>query len=307
MADPIPPATTVPPAPSAGRVWRRRLTRLLVILVSTYGLYGCALVSLQDRMIFPREVPGKRDPDGKVPGRWTELAVTGDEGSTVPCWLRLPLRQPPGVPAPLVIWFHGNAEVIDDVAGYAELKIYDRLGVAVLLVEYRGYGRASGQPSEKAITDDSIRMYDLVTACAGIDATRVVYYGRSLGGGAACALAKARPPRALILQSSFTSVADIAGRFGIPWFLVKHPFRNDRVVRSYPGPVLVFHGTRDSIIPFSHAERLAKAAKDATLVTQPCDHNDFPTDPAGYHRAIEAFFRKAGVIEAEGGPGVNGP
>jgi pimeloyl-ACP methyl ester carboxylesterase len=86
-----------------------------------------------------------------------------------------------------------------------------------------------------------------------VDATRLIYHGRSIGGGVACALASVHPPQAMILQSTFTCIADVARRFGVPRALITEPFDNLTVIRQARFPCLIMHGTRDRLIPFSHA------------------------------------------------------
>ena len=101
-------------------------------------------------------------------------------------------------------------------------------------------------------------------------------YGRSLGGGAICQLAANRPLAALILESTFSSVADLARPMGVPSWLVRDPFDNLSVLREYAGPVLLLHGSRDRVIPFRHSERLHDEARQSILRPMTCGHNDCP-------------------------------
>jgi fermentation-respiration switch protein FrsA (DUF1100 family) len=176
--------------------------------------------------------------------------------------------------APLVIFTHGNAELIDHRP--VEFEDTRRAGVHVLLVEYPGYGRSQGRPSQKTITHVMLAAYDAVVRRPEVDRERIVAYGRSLGGGAAAVLATQRPVAALILESSFTSVAALARRFGLPRFLVRDPFDNVAAVSSFSGPVLLLHGTEDEVIPSSHSVALQEAAGSALLKLLPCGHNDCP-------------------------------
>jgi fermentation-respiration switch protein FrsA (DUF1100 family) len=174
----------------------------------------------------------------------------------------------------LIIFTHGNGELIDFwPPAFDEPR---RWGVAVLLVEYPGYGRSPGRPSETTITQGALAAYDWAQARPGIDPGRIVAYGRSVGGGAACQLAARRPLAALVLESTFTSVRSLARRFGAPAFLVRDPFDNLAVVRQYRGPLLLLHGSHDDIIPPGHSRALAAAAHRAELHLLPCGHNDCP-------------------------------
>jgi len=98
---------------------------------------------------------------------------------------------------------HGNGELIDFWPN--ELNRFTNLGIGVLLVEYPGYGRSTGPQSQSSITEAFVTAYDTLCARADVEASKIILVGRSLGGGAVCALAAKRPAAALILMSTFTS------------------------------------------------------------------------------------------------------
>jgi hypothetical protein len=112
----------------------------------------------------------------------------------------------------------------------------------------------------------------------GFAAERIVGWGRSLGGGAVCALAEERTLAALILESTFASVVSMATRIGVPGplarLLVRDPLDNVRVLRAFAGPVLLMHGARDEMIPTAEAEVLRAVAPAAEMLWLPCGHND---------------------------------
>lgn len=198
-------------------------------------------------------------------------------------------------PGPLLIYAHGNAEVIDPLPAW--LQPYRGMGISVLMPEYRGYGRSAGSPSESAIRNDFVAFHDLATARPEVDPDRVVLHGVSLGGGAVSLLARERPPRALVLQSTFTSVADLAWEmFRAPRFLVSQRFDSIAVHRAAPRPTLILHGTRDDLIPIAHAHRMHAAIVGSELVTCEAGHNDLPPPSFEYWGTIERFLRRARVI-----------
>jgi len=191
---------------------------------------------------------------------------------------------------PVVIFTHGNGELIDHWG-----PIFQRAterGVGVLLVEYPGYGRSGGKPSQKSITRTMLHAYDFVVDRPGVDPDAIVAHGRSLGGGAACALALERPLAGLVLESTFTSVRDMASRLGFPGFLVVDPFDNLAAVSELDIPIAVLHGVRDEIIPVSHGEALAAAAQ-TELIPMPCGHNDCPFS----WPIVEAFLADNGLLD----------
>ncbi len=198
-------------------------------------------------------------------------------------------------PGPVVIYAHGNAEVIDPLPSW--LSEYREMGVSLLLPEYRGYGRSAGSPSEDAFRADFVAFYDRMVARPDVDRARIVYHGVSLGGGAVAQLARARAPAAFILQSTFTSVADRAHELlGVPRFLVSNRFDSLSVHRASPRPSLIFHGTRDQTIPISHGRALAAAIPESELVTCDADHNDLPPPELDYWGIIRRFLRARGIL-----------
>jgi pimeloyl-ACP methyl ester carboxylesterase len=176
---------------------------------------------------------------------------------------------------PVLIFTHGNGELIDHwLQEFREPTLW---GIHVLLVEYPGYGRSEGTPTENSITQTMLAAYDYLSQRDDVDLDRVVAYGRSLGGGAAACLARERPLKALILESTFTSVRDLARSMMFPPFLILDPFDTKTTLREFSGGVLIIHGTEDEVIPFEHARELKAVAKDAKLISVTCGHNDCPT------------------------------
>lgn len=271
----------------------RWITRLLVTLVTLYASAALVLFGLQRRFVFPGQgidLHGAARP--QVAGMEVfELATAG--GSTE-AWYLPPLA---GVqPAPVVIFAHGNGEVIDWWAeGLDELR---RWGLGVLLVEYPGYGRSDGSPSESAIGEAMAAAYDRLVAMPGVDASRIVGYGQSLGGGAISLLSRERPLRALILQSTFTTLRSFASRFWMPGFLVRDPFDNLLAVTAFAGPLLVIHGRQDGLIPFTQGEALAGAHPGAELRLYDCGHGCWgPGLPV--LNDIHAFLRANGILPGD--------
>lgn len=271
----------------------RKIARVAAGVVAVYVAAAVLLFFLQGRILYPRylrdaPVPGGQDVEGLV-RIWRSI---GEAPERVEAWLLPGRGRNAAEPGPLVVFCHGNAELIDDWP--ARLAPYRERGFNVLLPEYRGYGRSGGTPHQEGITEDLVWFLDRAVSRPEVDAGQVVIHGRSLGGGAACALAARRPPRALVLESTFTSTGPMAGRFLMPGFLVRDQWDNQTVVEDLDCPVLLFHGTHDTTVPFSHAEVLREAASDAELVERACGHNDCPRDSVYWGR-IDRLLGRAGV------------
>ncbi len=267
---------------------------MIKILSGAFCIYAayCALLFLAQRqVIFPRYlIPIPAAPDYKALGvepLWLEASF-----GKVEAWYLVPKSARKTAPA--VIFGHGNGELIDYWPD--ELGRFAAMGVGVLLVEYPGYGRSAGSPSQESISEAFTLAYDLLAARSDVDAGRIVLFGRSLGGGAACALALKRPSAAVILMSAFKSVSAFAVRYLAPAFLIRDPFDNLAAVRNYPGPVLVIHGDSDEVVPFSHGQALHAAARNGKMIVYPAGHNDCPPDWAVFWRDIENFLRAEGIL-----------
>lgn len=253
---------------------------LILVLISVY--FGAAS-GFQRSVMYPSPPVPAGEP--RMP-RGTEVVWLGPEAN-VEAWFMRPYSIEHAFP--VVIFTHGNGELIDYWTGPFTQALSS--GVGVMLVEYPGYGRSGGKPSQVSITQAVVAAYDFVIAQAGVDREAIVAHGRSLGGGAACALAAERPLSALVLESSFTSVRDMASRFGFPGALVVDPFDNLEVVASLEIPVLVLHGERDKLIPVSHGEALAAAA-ETELVRRDCGHDDCPFS----WPIVESFLADHGLL-----------
>jgi fermentation-respiration switch protein FrsA (DUF1100 family) len=242
--------------------------------------------------LFPRHLL-RVDPNAGAGVRGLEkLSIIVSEGK-VEAWFLPADAVEAGRPAPLVIFAHGNGELIEHWP--QALDPYRRMGLHLLLPEYRGYGRSAGLPSESAIVEDFVRFYDLVSLRPDVDPRRIVLHGRSLGGGVACGLARSRRPAALVLESTFTSVFDVARQWLVPRALITDKFDSASVVASLDVPVLIFHGTRDRVVPFEHGEKLSRLARRARLVRYECDHNDLPRRPDGYWAEIRRFLQEEAI------------
>jgi len=272
--------------------------KIIISAFLFYFAYCCLLFLIQRRIIFPRShISHSLEPEIVVPEIekiWFTTYSGKIETWFIPPLDTAPLKLLPTKPAPAVIFGHGNAEVIDFCT--EELKAFTRIGIGALLIEYPGYGRSEGSPSQKSISQAFIAGYDYLVSRKDVDPNRIILFGRSLGGGAVCDLALKRPSAALILQSTFTSVAAFTSRFLVPAFLVRDPFDNLSVVSTYTGPVLIIHGKNDDIIPFSHGKALYEKTLNGKLLVYDCSHNDCPPDYLVFQKDIETFLTDVGII-----------
>lgn len=257
---------------------------LFVTILIFAGIYVALVLGMQRRMIYPRPfAPGSLP---KVAG--LEHWQLGPAKDVDAFYLAPTARQPDR--SPVIVFAHGNGELIDMWA--PAFQVPRSWGVAMLLVEYPGYGRSAGSPSESSIAAVFRDAYDQLVQRADVDSARIVGYGRSLGGGAVCGLSGERQLAALILESTFTGLAPLAAGMLVPKPLVLDRFDNLAAVSSFERPILLLHGEHDPLIPSAHAEQLRGASAQAELHLMPCGHNDCPQR----WDLIESFLRKAEIL-----------
>ncbi|WP_067849264.1 alpha/beta hydrolase [Nocardia lijiangensis] len=222
-----------------------------------------ALTYLPDRQIL--QTPAAVGLD------YIDLAPRTEDGETLHAWW-LPARRPIGH----VLFAHGNAGNLGDRVAIFALLV--AAGFDVLAFDYRGYGRSTGRPSEHGTYLDARAAREALLARPGVDPDRVLYLGKSLGGGVLLELAEAHPPAGLVLMSTFTGLRDAAGAIYpfLPRPLIPDAYPSLRRIGNLAAPVLIMHGDRDELLPLRNAERLyAAASEPKRLVVVPgAGHND---------------------------------
>jgi uncharacterized protein len=195
---------------------------------------------------------------------------------------------------------HGNAGNVGDRILHAQLLA--AVGFDVMLFDYRGYGRSSGRPSEEGTYRDARAARTCLLSQPGVDRTRIIYLGESLGGAVAIELATAHPPAGLTLVSAFASVRAMARVHYriIPPALVPDAYPSLDRIRDLHVPLLVLHGDRDDIVPLDQGRALYDAAREPKemRVLRGAGHNDI-LDRAGTTLAAEV----AKWADALGQPG----
>lgn len=166
---------------------------------------------------------------------------------------------------------HGNAEDIgDDRDANEEMR---HAGFSVLAYDYQGYGTSQGQPGEKAAYDDEVAAYDFLTTHLQVAPERIILLGRSVGGGPAVHLAARKPVAGMVLVSPFVSAFRVLTRVPLLPF---DKFPNYKDIRRAHCPVLIVHGTRDTIIEPWHGRKLYELANQPKqfLPVEGAGHND---------------------------------
>lgn len=262
----------------------RRMTTLVLIAALGYGSVLLLAYAFQDRLVWFPGPPPAVDPS--VIGLAFEDAeiVTEDE-LTLHGWFL-----PGGEEAVLIS--HGNAGTVAERLELA--AAFHAMGRAVLLYDYRGYGRSAGRPSEEGTYQDAVAAFDWLVA-HGFQPAAISAYGESIGGAVAIELARRRTPARLILEGTFTSLPDL-GQHAYPWLPVKLLSRiryaNLAKAPALTLPVKVIHSPADEIVPIAQARRLyAALGGPKQLLETGGLHNDggFLQD-AGWRAEVARFL-----------------
>lgn len=263
------------------------------ILCLVYGLYAGYFYYAQRSLIFPRHlVAPPLYTIADFPG-WQQQWFDAP-GVRVESWFSPPGVAQSNTAAPLFIIAHGNGELMD-LWPTRVTELQER-GYGVLLVEYPGYGRSAGEPSEEAIAATFAAAYDWAITQPDINPEQVILFGFSVGGGAISTLAKQRPSAALILMSTFTRIADQAARFYLPGFLTRDTFDNLALVSGYANPIFLIHGLRDTTIPHTNSIALNASASQSKLLLLPCGHADCISDWTEFWWIVEEFLMEQRVL-----------
>jgi fermentation-respiration switch protein FrsA (DUF1100 family) len=211
-------------------------------------------------------------------GPGAEEVRFGEQGRLHGVFVPGPIRAPGNLP-PTLVFFHGNGGNLTHRAPLIS-RMRSEFGANVFIFDYQGYGQSRGRPSEVATAADARAVIAYVHGRPDVDQARIAYYGESLGGAVAIDLATEAPPAALVIQSLFTSVADMT-RLHYPALSFLLPFASMRyealaAIRTLRVPLLVIHGGADTIVPPEHSRRLFEAANEPKrlLIVPEANHND---------------------------------
>ncbi len=263
----------------------RSLLQLALIGVVAYGLLVAFVYLTQDRMFFFPTSDLVTTPD-RHGLDYEDVELTAEDGVRLHGWF---------VPAPdartTLLFFHGNGGNISH--RIESLQIFHELGLSVFILSYRGYGRSEGSPGEAGTRRDAQAAWQYLREERGLPASRIVVFGRSLGAAVAADLAARVDPGAVILESAFTSAADLGSEV-YPWlpvrWLIRHEYEVLGRVEAIDAPMLVVHGRDDEIVPFDHGRKIADAA-GAPLLELRGGHNDaFLRSRAEYLRGLREFL-----------------
>ncbi|MBQ9337214.1 MAG: alpha/beta fold hydrolase [Lentisphaeria bacterium] len=249
------PKNTGVPVPEKS-TWRSALLKRL-LAYPVMILAGLAIVGYlsMERLLFPspREAAGS----GNLTLRSGDFVLDA-------------FYRPAPAGRPVILFSHGNGETLRAVRPFLNEMIGRKYGV--MAYDYAGYGASEGRAGEKQSCRDIEAAYNYLVGDRKIPPEQIIIFGFSVGTGPSCHLAGKYPARMLVLAAPFASAVQVK----LPFSLPGDRFPNAAILRRTTIPLLVLHGTKDSIIPFRNGKKVfsSSAAKKKLFLALPCDHND---------------------------------
>lgn len=259
----------------------------LALFGIAYGAFVALMYVFQDQLLY---LPSRAI--ATTPAQhgfeYDDIVLQTEDGVTLHGWF-IPAQDARAT----LLFFHGNAGNYSH--RLSSIRIFHALELNVAIISYRGYAQNTGKPSEAGTRQDATAAWYYLTQTRNIPAAQIVVFGRSLGGAVAAELASRKQPGAVILESSFTSAADLGSEI-YPWLpvrlLMRHPYPVQSLLPEIKAPLLIIHSRDDEITPFHHAKALLDVASDkATLLTLTGRHNEgFLLNSEIYARGIRTFL-----------------
>jgi fermentation-respiration switch protein FrsA (DUF1100 family) len=265
-----------------------------------YAIFTGFVYLVQPRLLYYPDVPTREltATPGRIGLDYESVALSTDDGVRLSAWFI-----PHPAPRATLLFFHGNAGNLSH--RLESIRLFHELGLAVFIIDYRGYGESEGRPTEAGTYIDATAAWRYLVETRQIPPQDIVIFGRSLGGAIAAELASRTRPGALILESAFTSVPNMAARL-YPWLPVRSisRFRYDtrRALDTIACPMLIIHSREDEVIPFAEGEQLyAHAREPKRFLELRGGHGDgFLVSGGRYMQGIDDFLKIHLALRPEG-------
>ena len=278
---------------TAARPAVKTLAVMLVLLVIAVGVRHMSFLD-QMMVYFPERELSATPAD--VGLAYEDVSLTAADGTKLRGW------HVPGESSTTLLWLHGNAgnisHRVDNIA-----MLVRNTGFGVFIIDYRGYGRSEGKPSEKGLYMDAEAAFEHMTSDLDLDPEEdIVLFGRSLGVGVAVEMATRHRVRSVVVESGFTSVREMSKSSGMGALsilllpLIDARYDSLSKMGSTLSPVMVIHGDRDEMVPFEMAEKIFAAAPEPKrfYAIPGASHNDtYVVGGEAYFKALRDFVTES--------------
>jgi fermentation-respiration switch protein FrsA (DUF1100 family) len=283
-----------------------RMARIMLLLCVC--LAGYVMLFEDSFIYFPAKYPagvwerGKPQArEGRIVAHMEDVQLTAADGVRLHGWYCTPQVGRDGALASVetnrtLLFLHGNAGNISH--RYEIVEDFVQLPVNVLIIDYRGYGKSEGRPSEEGLYADARAAWDYLTTVRGIPASQIIIFGESLGGAVAIDLASKTQACGLVVQSSFTSIADMAAEVlpFVPTFILRTKMDSLSKIKHVSCPKLFIHSQADEIIPYKLGRRLFDEAREPKQFyeVKAASHNlMYEIGGAAYYEALRVFINSS--------------
>jgi alpha-beta hydrolase superfamily lysophospholipase len=257
------------------------------VMLFLYALIGILLWTFQDKLFFQaKPLPADYKYNFKEPHREILIRLNEKEQLSVVEFFPADTNNTRGV----VLYFHGNKDNINHYVKF--VPAFTKHDYEVWMMDYPGYGKSTGVPSEQRFYSDALLLYKMAFKKFASDS--IIFYGKSLGTGVATELASHAGGKCLILETPYYNLPSLASAH-VPFYpagsMVQYKFPLNEFLPFVQIPVTIFHGTDDGVIPYTHAEQLKYLlkGKDEFITIENGSHNDLSEFPA-YQRKLDSLL-----------------
>jgi uncharacterized protein len=261
---------------------------MIVYLVLGYAGFTLMLVLLENKLVYHPATDMVPPPPSEG---IEDVDLTAADGTRIHAWFT-----PHATSDLALLYCHGNAGNLSH-RGPSIVKLRNTVGASVLIIDYPGYGKSEGAPSEQGCYQAADAAYAWLTDVKKFPPKKIILYGGSLGGGIAVDVASRKDHRALVLVKTFTTMPD-AGRSVYWWLpvpinvLMTNRFDNLSKIKMCHRPVFIAHGTADEIIPHALGERLFAAANEPKHFMSIPDNRHNDPLPASFFTELKEFLER---------------
>ncbi len=267
---------------------KTKIIRWLKIIILLYAAIGIALYYLQDKFIFH---PKKLDSSYqyKFDGRFEEMNIPFNETDTMNLVKFFPADS---MSRGVIIYYHGNKNNIDHYAAFT--KPFTKLGYEVWMEDYPGFGKSTGEITERKLYDQAMQVQKMASAKFGTDS--IVIYGKSLGTGIAAYVAANSKAKMLLLETPYYSIPSLFNGYAFIYpttTMSNYKIPTNEYLQEVKYPVLIFHGTNDGVTPYRTSVKLKAVLKptDKYITIQDATHHNVNASET-YFKVLDSLLKK---------------
>jgi uncharacterized protein len=267
---------------------KKKIFRWVKILLLLYASIGIALFYLQEKFLFhPTKLAS--DYTFKFDGKFEEIRMPFNETDTLSLVKFFPTDS---IRKGIVIYYHGNMNNVEHYAAYT--KPFTKLGYEVWVQDYPGFGKSTGEITEKKLYDQALQVKKMVDVKFGNDS--IIIYGKSLGTGIAAYIASNTKAKMLILETPYYSIPALFSCYA-PIYpsssMANYKIPTNEYLQDVKYPIVIFHGTKDGVIPYRSASKLKAFLKPTdTFITVPDATHKNINGTDIYYAAIDSLLGK---------------